>query len=102
MFWYRDSSPTGKVLASNRMFRPKNFGQGTLAEILGAKHSITGEYLSGRARIAVPKHRVAPRSNDNGRDRPPLQEGWLTILGANENNLKNVSAFFPLGCFICV
>lgn len=76
--------------------------QGTLGEILGAKHSITAEYLSGRARIAVPKHRVAPRSNDNGRDRPPLQEGWLTILGANENNLKNVSAFFPLGCFICV
>jgi excinuclease ABC subunit A len=76
--------------------------QGTLGEILGAKHSITADYLSGRARIAVPKHRVAPRSNDNGRDRPPLQEGWLTILGANENNLKNVSAFFPLGCFICV
>ena len=76
--------------------------QGTLGEILGAKHSITAEYLSGRARIAVPKHRVTPRSNDNGRDRAPLQEGWLTILGANENNLKNVSAFFPLGCFICV
>jgi len=76
--------------------------QGTLGEILRAKHSITADYLSGRARIAVPKHRVAPRSNDNGRDRPPLQEGWLTILGANENNLKNVSAFFPLGCFICV
>src|SRR5437764_2329134 len=76
--------------------------QGTLGEILRAKHSITADYLSGRARIAVPKHRVAPRSNDNGRDRPPLQEGWLTILGANENNLKNVSAFFPLSCLICV
>ncbi|HKS31264.1 MAG TPA: excinuclease ABC subunit UvrA [Chthoniobacterales bacterium] len=72
--------------------------QGTLGEILGAQRSITAEYLSGRARIAVPKHRVAPRSND----RPPLQEGWLTILGASENNLKNVSAFFPLGCLICV
>src|SRR5205823_2664293 len=76
--------------------------QGTLGEILGAKHSITAEYLSGRARIAVPKHRVAPRSNDHGSNRPPLQEGWLAILGANENNLKNVSASFPLGCFICV
>jgi excinuclease ABC subunit A len=72
--------------------------QGTQGEILGAQRSITAEYLSGRARIAVPKHRVAPRSND----RPPLQEGWLTILGASENNLKNVSAFFPLGCLICV
>jgi excinuclease ABC subunit A len=76
--------------------------QGTLAEILSAEHSITAEYLSSRARIAVPKHRVAPRSNDSGSNRPPLQEGWLTILGARENNLKNVSAFFPLGCFICV
>jgi excinuclease ABC subunit A len=76
--------------------------QGTLGEILGANHSVTADYLSGRARIAVPKHRVAPRSNDHGPDKPPLQEGWLTILGANENNLKNVSAFFPLGCFICV
>ena len=76
--------------------------QGTLGEILGAKRSITAEYLSGRARIAVPKLRVAPRSNDHGSNRPPLQEGWLTILGASENNLKNVSASFPLGCFICV
>jgi excinuclease ABC subunit A len=76
--------------------------QGTLGEILSAKRSITAEYLSGRARIAVPKHRVAPRSNDHGSNRPPLQEGWLTILGASENNLKHVSASFPLGCFICV
>ena len=76
--------------------------QGTLGEILSAKRSITAEYLSGRARIAVPKHRVAPRSNDHGSNRPPLQEGWLTILGASENNLKNVSASFPLGCLICV
>ena len=76
--------------------------QGTLGEILSAKRSITAEYLSGRARIAVPKHRVAPRSNDHGSNRLPLQEGWLAILGASENNLKNVSASFPLGCFICV
>jgi len=76
--------------------------QGTLGEILSAKRSITAEYLSGRALIAVPKHRVAPRSNDHGSNRPPLQEGWLAILGASENNLKNVSASFPLGCFICV
>jgi excinuclease ABC subunit A len=76
--------------------------QGALGEILRAEHSITADYLSGRARIAVPKHRVAPRSNDNGSNRPPLQEGWLTILGASENNLKNVTASFPLGCSICV
>jgi excinuclease ABC subunit A len=86
--------------------------RGTLGEILGAEHSVTAEYLSGRARIAVPKHRVAPRSNDSGRLPPsrsfgvtgslPLEEGWLTILGASGNNLKNINASFPLGCFICV
>jgi excinuclease ABC subunit A len=76
--------------------------QGTLGEILRAERSITADYLSDRARIAVPKHRVGPRSNDNGSNKALLQEGWLTILGASENNLKNVSAFFPLGCFICV
>jgi excinuclease ABC subunit A len=70
--------------------------QGTLDEILSAKNSVTADYLSGRAHIAVPKHRVAPRSLNSS------AEGWLTILGASENNLKNVSAFFPLGCFICV
>src|SRR5213595_1095972 len=70
--------------------------QGTLGEILSAEHSITAEYLSDRARIAVPKHRIPPRFIN------PDPEGWLTIVGASENNLKNVNASFPLGCFICV
>jgi excinuclease ABC subunit A len=70
--------------------------QGTLDEILQAKNSITADYLSGRARIAVPRQRVAPRSINHA------AEGWLTIIGASGNNLKNVNASFPLGCFICV
>ena len=70
--------------------------QGKLEEILGAKNSITADYLSGRARIAIPRHRIPPRSIN------PDPEGWLTIVGASENNLKNVNASFPLGCFICV
>jgi excinuclease ABC subunit A len=70
--------------------------QGTLDEILRAKNSITADYLSGRARIAIPRQRVAPRSINHA------SEGWLTIVGASENNLKNVNASFPLGCFICV
>ena len=69
--------------------------QGTLSQILGAKYSITADYLSGRAKIPVPKHRVAPRTITD-------QEGWLTIIGAKENNLKNITASFPLGCFVCV
>jgi excinuclease ABC subunit A len=70
--------------------------QGNLDEILRAKNSITADYLSGRARIAIPRQRVAPRSTNHA------SEGWLTIVGASENNLKNVNASFPLGCFICV
>src|SRR5436190_6550516 len=69
---------------------------GNLDEILRAKNSITADYLSGRARIAIPRQRVAPRSINHS------SEGWLTIVGASENNLKNVNASFPLGCFICV
>src|SRR6476469_837438 len=70
--------------------------QGNLDEILQAKNSTTADYLSGRARIAIPRQRVAPRSINHA------SEGWLTIVGASENNLKNVNASFPLGCFICV
>src|SRR5438046_532376 len=70
--------------------------QGKLNDIVSAKNSLTGDYLSGRARIAIPRQRVAPRSINHS------SEGWLTIIGASENNLKNVNASFPLGCFICV
>src|SRR5438093_949746 len=87
--------------------------QGKLDEILSAKNSITADYLSGRARIAIPRQRVAPRSinhqpfvtpkrSEGGSTINPDPEGWLTIVGASENNLKNVNASFPLGCFICV
>ena len=70
--------------------------QGTLAEVLRAKNSPTADYLSGRARIEVPKRRVAPRSTIAS------SEGWLTLVGASENNLKNVTAAIPLGCLTCV
>src|SRR5947199_8802738 len=76
--------------------------QGNLDEILRAKNSITADYLSGRARIAVPRQRVAPKRSEGGSTIDPLGEGWLTIVGASENNLKRVNASFPLGCFICV
>ena len=65
--------------------------EGTLDDIARAKNSLTGDYLSGRARIAVPKQRVQPRP-----------DGWLTIVGASENNLKKIDVSFPLGCLTCV
>jgi excinuclease ABC subunit A len=69
--------------------------QGPLAKVLEAKNSPTADYLAGRARIAIPKQRTKPRSGQT-------EEGWLTVVGAKENNLKNVTASFPIGCFTCV
>ncbi|MDQ3414529.1 MAG: excinuclease ABC subunit UvrA, partial [Verrucomicrobiota bacterium] len=70
--------------------------EGTLEEVLEAQNSPTAAYLSGRSKIAIPRQRVAPRPpNDSS-------EGWLVIVGANENNLQNVTAAFPLGCLTCV
>ncbi|MGH7938516.1 MAG: excinuclease ABC subunit UvrA, partial [Bryobacteraceae bacterium] len=89
--------------------------EGTLEEILDAKNSPTAAYLSGRSRISIPRQRVAPRSlnspvsalNGLRRGEQPStlnssSDGWLTIVGARENNLKNLTVSFPLGCFTCI
>lgn len=62
---------------------------GTAQEIMEVPESITGAYLSGRLRIPVPEKRREP-------------VGWLTIKGAQENNLKNIDVQLPLGIFTCV
>src|SRR5882672_6240156 len=74
--------------------------QGKIDEILHAKNSLTADYLSGRLRIPVPKHRTPARFPRNRLTKS--EEGWLILEGATENNLKNIEVAFPLGCFTCV
>ena len=63
--------------------------QGTAKEIMRNKNSITGAYLSGRMKIPVPEERKTPT-------------GWLKVIGAQENNLKNIDVDIPLGVMTCV
>jgi len=65
--------------------------QGTPADIKASAASITGQYLSGKRRIAVPSLRMRP---------DPQRQ--ITIVGASGNNLRQVTAQIPLGLFTCV
>ena len=62
---------------------------GTPEEIMANPRSITGQYLSGKRRIPVPKERRKPT-------------GYLTIRGAREHNLKNIDVKIPLGIMTCI
>ncbi len=62
---------------------------GTAADIMKCKDSLTGAYLSGRIRIPVPTERKKPN-------------GFITIKGARENNLKNIDVDIPLGVMTCI
>lgn len=63
---------------------------GTPKEIMENEASLTGQYLSGRKFIPLPNKRRKP----NGK--------YLKVIGAKENNLKNITVSFPLGVFTCV
>ena len=63
--------------------------QGTAEEIMQTEESVTGQYLSGKRRIAIPAQRRKPT-------------GTLTVVKAEENNLKKINVDFPLGVLTCV
>ena len=63
---------------------------GTPAQIKKCKESITGQYLSGKKTVSIP----TTRRKGNG--------GFITVVGASENNLKDIDVTFPLGKFVCV
>ena len=64
--------------------------EGTIEDIKNCEESLTGQYLSGKKSIPVPEQRRKP----NGK--------WIKIIGARENNLKNINVDIPLGVFTAV
>ena len=65
--------------------------EGTLDTVMKSRKSVTGRFLSGRETVEIPKAR-----------RPISQERRLRVLGAEQNNLKNVDIDIPLGTLVCV
>ena len=82
--WILDLGPGAGALGGEVV------AQGTLADILKHKKSITGQYLSGRKKVNVP----ATRRPGSGK--------FLTVKGARENNLKNIDVRIPLGKFVAI
>jgi excinuclease ABC subunit A len=77
---------------------------GSVADIESSDESLTGQYLKGALQIPVPRSRVIPRGllYNRGRLPDPGAEGWLTVTGARENNLRDLTVSFPIGCLACV
>jgi len=64
--------------------------QGTVKDIINAENSITGQYLSGKSQIETPNVRRK------------LEKGFITVTGAKQNNLKNITVNFPIGVLTAV
>ena len=71
----------------------KVVAEGTPDDVMRNSASLTGQYLSGFRQIPIPEVRRPP---------PPRNGRWLTVKGARENNLQNLTASIPLGTFTCV
>ncbi len=82
--WLVDMGPGAGIHGGKVLF------SGPTEEILGAKGSLTGDYLSGRRSIPVPV------------DRQPGSGRFLEVHGARENNLKGITARIPLGTMTCI
>ena len=65
---------------------------GTLPQILASPKSLTAQYLRGELTIPIPKKRITPAEDGQ----------WLEVLGAKENNLRNIDVRIPLGTFTCI
>ena len=82
--WIVDIGPAAGVHGGEVIY------SGEVGGILKCKKSVTGQYLSGKLKIPVPeKRRKAGKK-------------WLKVIGAQENNLKNINAEIPIGLFTCV
>ena len=82
--WIVDIGPAAGVHGGNVVY------SGDVKGILKCKDSVTGQYLSGKKKIPVPNNRRSP------------SDRWLKIIGAAENNLKNIDVDIPIGIFTCV
>lgn len=82
--WIVDIGPEAGVHGGNVVY------SGSVDGILKCKKSITGQYLSGKKKIPVPEKRRVP------------DDRWLSVIGAEENNLKKINVDIPIGVFTCV
>ncbi len=82
--WVIDFGPGAGVKGGEVVF------SGTPEAMMGADHSITGQYVAGTKQVS------------SGKDRRKANRQWLELQGVTHHNLKNVTARFPLKCFVCV
>ncbi len=82
--WIVDIGPEAGVHGGNVVY------SGEVNGLLKCRNSITGKYLSGKLKIPVPEARRQP------------DDRWLEVIGAAENNLKNITVRIPIGVFTCV
>ncbi|MFV0337177.1 MAG: excinuclease ABC subunit UvrA [Chthoniobacterales bacterium] len=80
----------------------KIVAQGNLENILKNENSATMQYLTGALGISVPKVRKPPRDIKPNAETAESGDGWVTVIGACENNLKDLTVSFPVGCMTCV